>query len=866
MSQSQSRKDLIDRLLKERGITARSTGITRRGAGDPTPMSFAQERLWFLDQFEPEGAAYNLAGALALSGPLDVSALERALREVVRRHEALRTTFAADGDARLQVIHPEPRIDFAVLDWSARGGESERDVAAQIATEARKPFDLAAGPLVRATLVKLGPEEHVLVHAMHHIVSDVWSMGVLVREVTALYDAFSRGAPSPLPELSVQYADYARFQRAHLAGGALEAGLAYFRQRLAGAPPTLDLPTDRPRPPQQSFDGDVARFHLPAETSAAIRELAKQEGVTLYAFLLAAFSVLLGRYSGQDDIVVGTPTANRTRPEVEPLIGFFVSTLVLRTDLSGAPTFRELLARAKESALGAFAHADVPFERIVEDLQPVRDPSRAPLFQVALALENLGIPELRLPSLTVRPLGAGTKTAKFDLMLTVVDGGGPLTMELLPAGGAAAPAFRGASRPHPRREGGALRRREPQLRRARRPREPARPPPGRARRHAGLARGRGDGALPRARDRALRDAQGGRRLRAHRSVVPRGACGLLPRRRGAEGAAHAGCRGAALARPWRYDRRRRCGRGRSARPAHHAPRRLRGADRRGVHDLHLGFDRAAEGRRQHPRGHRQSPLLDAGGVRAGGLRRGPPEDAVQLRCLGVGALLAAALRGAPRGGEARRPQGPELPRQARRERGGDDDALRAVHAARVPGAGRAAAAHLVAPRDLLGRGAHARPRGAPPHAPRGAAAQPVRAHGGCGRRDLVGCDAHRRDGQRAHRQTHREHADPHRRQRVPPAAHRGARRAVHRRRPARARLLETPRIDGGTLRQRPAGQRGRTPLQDGRSRPLAAERRDRIPRPHRLSGQAARLPHRARGDRGGPRALRLREGRDGAGA
>jgi amino acid adenylation domain-containing protein len=828
MSQSQSRKDLIDRLLKERGITARSTGITRRGAGDPTPMSFAQERLWFLDQFEPEGAAYNLAGALALSGPLDVSALERALREVVRRHEALRTTFAADGDARLQVIHPEPRIDFAVLDWSARGGESERDVAAQIATEARKPFDLAAGPLVRATLVKLGPEEHVLVHAMHHIVSDVWSMGVLVREVTALYDAFSRGAPSPLPELSVQYADYARFQRAHLAGGALEAGLAYFRQRLAGAPPTLDLPTDRPRPPQQSFDGDVARFHLPAETSAAIRELAKQEGVTLYAFLLAAFSVLLGRYSGQDDIVVGTPTANRTRPEVEPLIGFFVSTLVLRTDLSGAPTFRELLARAKESALGAFAHADVPFERIVEDLQPVRDPSRAPLFQVALALENLGIPELRLPSLTVRPLGAGTKTAKFDLMLTVVDGGGPLTMELEYAtalfdastmdrmGAHFATLLRGIVA-DPSRTVAAL----PMLTEAEETavlalsRGPARDYPLEVPLHlhfeAQVDR-TPDAKAVLFDDASLSYAELDARANqlAHHlvalGVTPGSLVGVaMERSLELVIALYATLKAGAAYVPIdpSYPAARVAFFLEDAAPkvlltqAAVAPLLpVHGATTvavdaaadvlRGLPTTRLGVSVAptdaaymiyTSGSTGQPKGavnthegivNRLFWMQEAFALEASDvvLQKTPYSFDVSVWELFWPLLFGARLVVAKPDGH----KDPELPRQARRERGGDDDALRAVHAARVPGAGRAAAAHLVAPRDLLGRGAHARPRGAPPHAPRGAAAQPVRAHGGCGRRDLVGCDAHRRDGQRAHRQTHREHADPHRRQRVPPVA------------------------------------------------------------------------------------------------
>jgi amino acid adenylation domain-containing protein/non-ribosomal peptide synthase protein (TIGR01720 family) len=427
-----TRQELIDRLLKAKGIAVpRSQAIPRRERGDETPVSFAQQRLWFLDRLEPGTPAYNLAGAVRLRGRLDVGLLERAMTEIVRRHESLRTTFAAAGDTPRQVVHEPADVALPVVDLAPAASKDEASaVRAAVTAEARAPFDLERGPLLRAKLLRLGEADHVLAFAVHHIVSDAWSLGVLVRELGALYEAYAADKPSPLDELPIQYADYARWQRQPEGAEGVESQVAYWRERLAGAPAALDLPADRPRPPRQTYDGDVVRRSLSPELSARFRELCRAEGVTLFAGLLSAFDVLLWRYTGVEDLVVGSPVAGRARPEVEGLIGFFVNTLVLRTDLSGEPTFRELCARQKEVALSAFSHADVPFERLVEELRPTRDPSRPPLFQVAFALENVGVPDLRLPGLSLSTVGASSRTAKFDLMLTVVEGPERLDCEI----------------------------------------------------------------------------------------------------------------------------------------------------------------------------------------------------------------------------------------------------------------------------------------------------------------------------------------------------------------------------------------------------------------------------------------------------
>ncbi|HEY0019293.1 MAG TPA: amino acid adenylation domain-containing protein, partial [Longimicrobium sp.] len=394
--------------------------VVRAERTGPLPLSFAQERLWFLDQLEARSAFYNLPDARRLSGALDVAALEQALGEVVRRHDSLRTTFTEASGGPVQVIAPFggfvlPVEDLSGLDDDAR----EADVLRRVAEDAARPFDLSAGPLFRASLLRLASDEHVLLICMHHIVSDGWSMGVLFRELAALYGAAVAGTASPLAELPVQYADYAVWQRRHLRGEALDRQLGYWTQRLAGAPALLELPTDRPRPAVQSYRG----AHEPVALSPALlhrlEALGRREGATLYMVLLGAFQVLLGRYAGSEDVVVGTPIAGRTRREVEELIGFFVNTLVLRTDLGGDPSFREVLRRVRDVTLGAYEHQEVPFERLVAELQPERSLSHAPLFQVMFILQNADGSGGGLPGLRTRPVEAGADSAKYDLTLAL---------------------------------------------------------------------------------------------------------------------------------------------------------------------------------------------------------------------------------------------------------------------------------------------------------------------------------------------------------------------------------------------------------------------------------------------------------------
>ncbi len=403
--------------------------------GDALPLSFAQERLWFLDQLEPGHAFYNVPEAVRLRGVLDVEALRRALGAVVARHEVLRTTFRTVDGRPFQVIASATAPEAFVLpteDLSGLGAAAGEVLERRLAAEAARPFDLAGGPLIRAQLVRLGPEEHAFLLVLHHIVSDGWSMGVLHRELSELYAAYAAGADDAaalarLPVLPVQYADYAVWQRAWLGGGELERQLAYWRTQLAGAPPVLELPTDHPHPAVQTYRGAVHPFVLPAALVEQLRALGRAEGATLYMVLLAAFEGLVGRYTEQRDFVVGTPIANRTQAELEGLIGFFVNTLVLRADLAGDPSFRTLVRRVRETALGAYAHQDLPFEVLVEALQPPRDLSRSPLVQVGFVLENMPTVTLALPEVRLEPLAAPTATTKFDLTLFVwEDGSGGL--------------------------------------------------------------------------------------------------------------------------------------------------------------------------------------------------------------------------------------------------------------------------------------------------------------------------------------------------------------------------------------------------------------------------------------------------------
>lgn len=383
------------------------------------PLSFAQKRLWFLEQLSPGTPAYIIPMALRLEGPLNITALETSLQEVVRRHESLRTTFPTREGQPIQHIAASSNIPLPVSDLSVLEGDEQAALVQQwIHQESRQPFDLAQGPLVRARLLRLSEQEHILLLSLHHIVADGWSLSVLFSELAALYRGFATGAQAVLPALPVQYADYTLWQQQD---EKLEQQLAYWREQLAHAPALLELPTDHPRPAVQRYQGADYHFTLPAGLVAQLQALSRQEQVTLFMTLLAAFQALLARYSGQQDIVVGTPIAGRTQPELEPLIGFLVNTLALRADLSGNPSFRELLKRVREVALSAYAHQDVPFEQVVEALQLERHLSYAPLFQVFFAWQNTPEARLDLPGVRVTPLKVENQTAKFDLSLDLAE-------------------------------------------------------------------------------------------------------------------------------------------------------------------------------------------------------------------------------------------------------------------------------------------------------------------------------------------------------------------------------------------------------------------------------------------------------------
>ncbi len=391
-----------------------------REPSTPLPLSFSQERLWFLDRLDPGTAAYNVPAALRLTGALDVPALAGSLREIARRHEALRTRFALVDGRPAQIVEPEPRVELPVADLSALPEAAREAEALRLAAaESAMPFDLERGPLLRAALLRLGTHEHAALLTMHHIVADGWSMGILIREVGALYPALVRGEASPLPEPDIQYADFAAWQRRWLSGERLAGLIAGWKERLADAPATLELPTDRPRPAAQTFRGGKVSFHLGEEAAAAVREPARGEGLTSFMVLLAAFQALLFRHSGQEDLVVGTPTAGRNRREAEGLIGVFINSLPLRADLSGDPTWSDLLRRTRERTLEAYARQDLPFEKLVEELQPPRDLARPPVFQVMLAQQNMRSEGVELPGLRIAPLGATVIDAKLELTLSL---------------------------------------------------------------------------------------------------------------------------------------------------------------------------------------------------------------------------------------------------------------------------------------------------------------------------------------------------------------------------------------------------------------------------------------------------------------
>ncbi|MFJ2703839.1 condensation domain-containing protein, partial [Streptomyces sp. NPDC087428] len=413
------------RLLSRMRRRADADRIARsdRDATGPLPLSFAQQRLWFLDRLTPESPDYLVPTALRIRGPLDVAALETALSGLVARHEVLRTAFTAgdDGTPRQEINAPW-RVGVSVHDLR---GDADAEVRGRevLRTEAKRPFDLTTGRPLRADVVRIAEDEQYLLLTLHHIVSDGWSSGILARELRELYAAALAEHEVSLPELPVQYADFAVWQRDRLTGPALERQLGYWRERLARSTP-LELPTDHQRPPHASGAGEVVTFEVPSEVTERLREAAGRQGGSLFMALLSLFQVVLARYCRQDDIAVGTPIAGRNRAEIEDVVGFFVNTLVMRTDLSGDPTFGELINRVKDTALGAYDHQDLPFERLVEELAPERDLSRNPLFQSMFVLQAPGSADSNgweLADTATEPVDIERGVAKFDLTLTAVE-------------------------------------------------------------------------------------------------------------------------------------------------------------------------------------------------------------------------------------------------------------------------------------------------------------------------------------------------------------------------------------------------------------------------------------------------------------
>ncbi|MFN8596434.1 MAG: amino acid adenylation domain-containing protein [Anaerolineae bacterium] len=416
---SPEKRRLLELMLKEAGVELeRAVILPQPRTTNTWPTSYAQQRLWLIDQLEPGSAVYNIPLALRLTGRLDLDVLERALNEVVHRHEILRTTFDTANQAPVQIVAPVQHVPLFMIDLQSLPAIDREAEALRLAhVEAQRPFDLTSGPLLRAQVLRLTAADHIVLITLHHIATDGWSMGVLLNEVVTLYTAFTANQPSPLPDLSIQYADYATWQRDWLKGEVLDQQLTYWKEQLANCPPRLELPADRPRPATQTTHGAQVLFAVPPSVRDKLLQLSQQNDSTLFMTLLAAFQVLLYRYTGQDDLCVGTPVANRQRTETEPLIGFFVNTLVIRGDLSGQPSFRDLLQRVRAVTLAAYDHQDLPFDLLLDELQPERDPSYSPLFQVMFALQNAPRREVPLPDVTLTLLPTHSATSKFDLSL-----------------------------------------------------------------------------------------------------------------------------------------------------------------------------------------------------------------------------------------------------------------------------------------------------------------------------------------------------------------------------------------------------------------------------------------------------------------
>ncbi|HET6978724.1 MAG TPA: condensation domain-containing protein [Pyrinomonadaceae bacterium] len=424
---SPERRELLGQLLqKEAPHSARLIIVPRLRKSNHVPLSFAQQRLWFLDQLQPGGHAFNLPIALRVWGPLNTEVLQKSLSEIVRRHEVLRTSFTFIGDQPMQVINPPSEWSLPVEDLRVLPDElREAEVLRQSTDETRQPFDLGRGPLLRVRLLRTGEQEHVILFTMHHIVADAWSSGVLVDEVMALYGAYAAGRSSPLPELPIQYADFALWQREMLTGETLDGLLGYWQRQLQGVA-QLKLPSDRPRPAVTSYRGASESVFIDETLTSSLKSLGQQEGVTLFMTLLAAFQTLLYLYTKQTDIVVGTDIANRTRAETERLIGFFVNMLALRTDLSGNPTFREILKRVQQVTVDAYAHQELPFEKLVAALNLERELNRFPIFQAVFVLQNAPVRMLEISGLDMEPVAIEHLTVKFDLIMFLAEQQGRL--------------------------------------------------------------------------------------------------------------------------------------------------------------------------------------------------------------------------------------------------------------------------------------------------------------------------------------------------------------------------------------------------------------------------------------------------------
>ena len=419
---SAERYELLQLLLEEEGIDISRSLILPQRRPARIPLSFAQQRLWFIDQINPGSPAYNIHLPVRILGRLDDAALEQAVNEIARRHETLRTSFRSEDGDYFQVIAPARPAALKIIDLTGLTENEGQSLAQDLMTgEARRPFDLSAGPLLRTCLIRLAPGDQIAMLTTHHIISDAWSMGVLIGEVGKLYEAFAKGEPSPLPEIAVQYADYAIWEQNRFQGEALEQETAYWRQKLGGPLPALDLSIARPRPAEETFNGAQRSCSFPPELSGRIRSLSRREGATLFMTLLAAFKALLFGLSGQEDIIVGASTANRSRAETEKLIGFFINTVALRTDLGGDPTFRELLGRVRKVTLEAFAHQALPFKKLVEAINPERAGARGPLARIKFVLQNAPAGQLNLTGLTLAPINHEVASAHCDLTLYAGD-------------------------------------------------------------------------------------------------------------------------------------------------------------------------------------------------------------------------------------------------------------------------------------------------------------------------------------------------------------------------------------------------------------------------------------------------------------